>query len=155
MGKIKVTIWNEFVHERDDNPVGDYIRKIYPDGIHEFLKAKLQADDLEIRAVSLDMPDQGLPDDVLNDTDVLMWWGHCAHHLVDDELVAKIRFRVLHGMGLIVMHSELQTWIAEQRAITTLKQNFTIIGSRWMQVILQILTKTLWYSWLHNVPEPI
>ena len=105
MSKIKVTIWNEFIHERDEGPLGDFIRNIYPDGIHQLLKEKLQADDLEIRAVSMDMPGQGLPNELLNDTDVLMWWGHCAHDMVDDELVARIRFRVLHGMGLIVMHS--------------------------------------------------
>ena len=105
MKKIKVTIWNEFVHEQDDSPIGDYIRTFYPDGIHRFLKEKLSADDLEIRTVSLDMPEQGLPDDLLNDTDVLMWWGHCAHNMVEDALVEKIRFRVLHGMGLIVLHS--------------------------------------------------
>ena len=94
MGKIKVTIWNEFVHEQDAGAIGDYIRKIYPDGIHNFLKEKLQSDDLEIRAVSLDMPEQGLPDEVLNDTDVLMWWGHCAHHLVDDALVERLILEV-------------------------------------------------------------
>ena len=46
MGKIKVTIWNEFVHEKEDSLIGDYIRKIYPDGIHQFLKEKLHSDDL-------------------------------------------------------------------------------------------------------------
>ena len=51
MKKIKVTIWNEFVHEQDDSPIGDYIRTFYPDGIHRFLKEKLSADDLEIRTV--------------------------------------------------------------------------------------------------------
>ena len=34
-----------------------------------------------------------------------MWWGHCAHAAVADELVERIRDRVIHGMGLIVLHS--------------------------------------------------
>lgn len=105
MCKIKVTIWNENVHEKEENALGELIRSFYPAGIHVYLKEALRADDLEIRAVSLDMPQQGLPDEVLNDTDVLLWWGHCAHQQVEDALIDRIQYRVLHGMGLIVLHS--------------------------------------------------
>ena len=105
MKKLKVTIWNEYVHEQENNAVGAYIRTIYPDGIHRHLAQALAADDLDITPVSLDMPEQGLPDELLNHTDVLLWWGHCAHAKVDDALVDKIQKRVLSGMGLIVMHS--------------------------------------------------
>lgn len=105
MKKINVTIWNEYVHEQETGAVGDWIRTFYPCGIHNTLAENLKADDLEITPVSLDMPSQGLPDEVLNNTDVLVWWGHCAHAKVADELVAKIHYRVLHGMGLIVLHS--------------------------------------------------
>ncbi len=85
--KINVVIWNENVHEREQGPVGDFIRQYYPHGIHEYLKSVLDAEDLNITAVSLDMPEQGLPDALLNQTDVLLWWGHCAHDRVDDALV--------------------------------------------------------------------
>lgn len=105
MAKIRVTIWNENVHERAEGAFGDLIRGFYPHGIHNTLKEELAADDLEITAVSLDMPEQGLPDDLLNNTDVLMWWGHCAHGQVADALVDKIQHRILAGMGLVVMHS--------------------------------------------------
>ncbi len=105
MKKLKVTIWNEYVHEQENNAVGAYIRSIYPEGIHRYLARVLAADDLDITPVSLDMPEQGLPDELLNNTDVLLWWGHCAHAKVDDALVDKIQKRVLSGMGLIVMHS--------------------------------------------------
>lgn len=105
MQKINVTIWNEFIHERGEDPVGVLIRKIYPDGIHNALAENLAAEDLSIRAVSLDMPEQGLPDEVLNSTDVLVWWGHCAHAQVADALVDRIQNRVQHGMGLVVLHS--------------------------------------------------
>ncbi|MBR2643378.1 MAG: ThuA domain-containing protein [Lentisphaeria bacterium] len=105
MSKIKVTIWNENVHEQEQNALGDYIRQSYPNGIHQCLKENLTADDLEIRTATLDMPEQGLPDALLNDTDVLVWWGHCAHARVEDELVEKIRTRVTCGMGLLVLHS--------------------------------------------------
>ena len=65
MPKIHVTIWNEYRHEQAESPAGEYIRKIYPKGIHRYLAEHLAADDLEIRAVSLDEPEQGLPDELL------------------------------------------------------------------------------------------
>ncbi len=42
---------------------------------------------------------------MLNNTDVLIWWGHLAHDKVDDGIVDKIHNRVLDGMGLVVLHS--------------------------------------------------
>ena len=98
---IKLTIWNEFRHEQE-NPE---IAAIYPKGIHGQLAEALAADDLEIRTATLDQPDHGLTDDVLNSTDVLVWWGHKAHALVRDDIVEKVHQRVLQGMGLIVLHS--------------------------------------------------
>ena len=99
---IHVTIWNEFRHEKAEEAV----RALYPDGIHGCIAGFLSEDkELDITLACLDDPDQGLPDAVLNKTDVLFWWGHMAHHEVSDELVAKIRDRVYHGMGLIVLHS--------------------------------------------------
>lgn len=101
--KIRVTIWNEFRHEKTDPEA----KAIYPNGLHATVKEFLDKnDDMEVRLAALDDPDQGLPDEVLNNTDVLMWWGHCAHHEVSDELVAKIKDRVYKdGMGFIGMHS--------------------------------------------------
>ena len=101
MEKIKLTIWNEGRHEKENA----YIANLYPQGIHGALAKGLAANDLEIRTATLDDPDQGLPDALLNDTDVLIWWGHCAHGEVSDELVKKIHARILQGMGLIVLHS--------------------------------------------------
>ena len=103
--KIQVTVWNEFIHERIPGPPGDHIRKIYPDGIHRHLAAALADPGCILTPVSLDQPSQGLPDALLNQTDVLFWWGHCAHEEVADELVERIACRVQQGMGLIVLHS--------------------------------------------------
>ena len=101
--KIRVTAWNEFRHERSN----EYVKSIYPDGIHGLIKQFLETqDDIEVTLASLDDPDNGLPDEVLNNTDVLIWWGHMAHHEVPDALVERIRHRVYtKGMGLIVLHS--------------------------------------------------
>ncbi len=101
--KINVTVWNEFRHEKSKPEVA----ALYPDGIHGAIKAFLdQNEDMNVRAVALDDPEQGLPDEVLNDTDVLLWWGHAAHGEVKDELVEKIKNRVFtEGMGFIGLHS--------------------------------------------------
>ena len=74
----RVTVWNEFVHERRD----DAVRAIYPDGMHDVVGAALErylGDAVSVRFATLDQPDHGLADDVLEETDVLTWWGHCAH----------------------------------------------------------------------------
>ena len=101
MQKIKVTIWNEFRHEK----ISPAISAIYPEGIHRAIGKGIAADDLEIRFATLDEPEHGLTDEVINNTDVLIWWGHCAHNEVQDEIVEKVHKRVLEGMGLIVLHS--------------------------------------------------
>ena len=100
--KIRVTVWNEFRHEKKEARIAE----IYPEGIHGAIASYLKTfDDFEVRTSTLDEPSQGLPDDVLNNTDVLIWWGHTAHNEVEDALVNKIHDRVLCGMGLIVLHS--------------------------------------------------
>ena len=100
--KIKVTVWNEFRHEK----TLDGARDIFPDGIHACIKSFLDEAGCEVRLAALDDPDQGLPDSVLNDTDVLIWWGHMAHEEVDNGLVERIKNRVFnYGMGFIGLHS--------------------------------------------------
>jgi trehalose utilization protein len=42
---------------------------------------------------------------VLDDTDVLTWWGHAAHGEVDDAVVDRVHDAVLGGMGLLALHS--------------------------------------------------
>jgi trehalose utilization protein len=99
---IRITIWNEYRHEQH-NP---RVAAIYPEGIHTTLAAALHGlGGRNIRTATLDEPEHGLTPDVLNTTDVLIWWGHTAHQEVSDEVVARVHSRVLDGMGLIVLHS--------------------------------------------------
>ena len=97
----RVTVWNEYRHERSDAPV----RAIYPDGIHAAIGDGLRDEGFEVRTATLDEPEHGLGDAVLAETDVLTWWGHLAHPEVDDAVVERVHQRVLEGMGLIVLHS--------------------------------------------------
>ena len=98
---VKVTVWNENRHEQK-NPV---VSEIYPNGIHGAISSFLNEAGFEAGTATLDQPEHGLTDDVLNNTDVLIWWGHLAHQEVKDEIVLKVQQRVLDGMGLIVLHS--------------------------------------------------
>lgn len=99
---VRVTVWNEFRHEKDD----DAVKKVYPNGIHEVIREALaEVPEFDVRCATLDEPEHGLTDDVLSSTDVLTWWGHLAHHEVSDEIVERVHKRVLEGMGLIVLHS--------------------------------------------------
>jgi trehalose utilization protein len=101
---LRVTIWNEFIHERT-NPV---VAEIYPRGIHavlaEALREQLGAN-VELRVATLEQPEHGLTSAVLETTDVLTWWGHAAHERVEEEIISRVQRRVLEGMGLVALHS--------------------------------------------------
>lgn len=98
---LHVTIWNEYLHELQDPAIA----KIYPKGIHGAIAEGIADNDLDIRTATLNQPSHGLTDEVLQQTDVLIWWGHMAHDQVQDVIVEKVHERVLDGMGLIVLHS--------------------------------------------------
>jgi trehalose utilization protein len=105
---IRVTVWNEFIHEREDPAVG----KLYPGGMHlEIARALAEQADapLAIRTATLDEPGQGLSADVLDATDVLVWWGHRAHGAIEDELLDRLQARVLGGMGLVALHAGIES----------------------------------------------
>jgi trehalose utilization protein len=99
---IRVTVWGENVHEQKHEAV----RKIYPEGMHNCIAQGLAGDpEIEARTATLQEPEHGLTEAVLNETDVLTWWGHAAHGQVDDKIVERVQTRVLEGMGLILLHS--------------------------------------------------
>jgi trehalose utilization protein len=97
----RVTVWNEFRQERSDDPVRD----VYPDGIHGAIAGGLRDAGFDVGTATLDEPEHGLTQAVLDATDVLTWWGHVAHDDVSDAVVDRVQRRVLDGMGLIVLHS--------------------------------------------------
>ena len=98
---IRVTIWNENLHDKED-----FVKSVYPLGIHGTIAAYLEKDEeFQVHVATLEQEECGLSDEVLNNTDVLFWWGHMAHDRVPDEIARKVADRVLLGMGLIVLHS--------------------------------------------------
>ncbi len=99
---IRVTVWNENVHEKTE-PV---CMKLHPRGIHETIADALRLDpELTVRTATMDQPECGLPEAVLQQTDVLFWWGHIANDQVPDEVAERVQRHVQCGMGLVALHS--------------------------------------------------
>ena len=104
---IKVTIFNEFKHEQESEKV----KAVYPNGIHSEIKSFLESKDVMVRTVTeydenLELiPNCGITDELLSDTDVLIWWGHAGHTFVPDEVAEMAYNHVLNGMGAIFLHS--------------------------------------------------
>ena len=99
---IRVTVWNEFRHEKTE----ENVKAVYPEGIHKAIADFLgKNEDMVVRTATLDEPENGLTDEVLNNTDVLIWWGHMAHGDVLDSVAEKVVARVNDGMGFICLHS--------------------------------------------------
>ena len=101
MNPVRVTVWNEYIHEVEMPRIAE----IYPQGIHGCIRDFLQAAGHPVQTATLAQPQHGLTDEVLDATDVLIWWGHAAHDRVADEVVERVWRRVMAGMGLIVLHS--------------------------------------------------
>ena len=115
---LRVTIWNEFIHER----TVDSVRDLYPQGLHGSVAAAIEkhcGESVKTRVALLDEPEHGLTTAVLAQTDVLTWWGHAAHERVSDEIVERVRERVLQGMGLVALHSAHNSKIFKRLMGTT------------------------------------
>lgn len=51
------------------------------------------------------MPEHGLTDEVLAQTDVLIFWSHMRQNEFSDEVAARVCSHVRQGMGLVALHS--------------------------------------------------
>ena len=130
---IRITVWNENVQERglealppetlerlEQSEEGGFfkefleksakeIKVVHPQGIHNTLKDLFEEEeDFTVRTVTMDMPECGLTEEVLDDTDVLVWWAHIAHERVPDEIAQRVKDHVLKGMGFMPLHSAHQ-----------------------------------------------
>lgn len=122
----RITIWNEYQHEKID----PHVAKIYPNGIHGAIAQHLKSVGLTIHTATLDQPEHGLTDNVLEQTDVLIWWGHIAHDKVADKIVDKIHQRILSGMGLIALHSSHFSKIFQRLMGTSCNLKYRATGEK-------------------------
>ena len=124
--KPRVTVWNEFRHEKTDEKV----QEIYPKGIHKAIAGFLEEAGFPTQTATLDQLEHGLTDDVLDKTNVLIWWGHMAHGDVADAVVDRVQQRILDGMGLIVLHSGHFSKIFKRMMGTTCNLRWREIGEK-------------------------
>lgn len=99
---IRVLVWNEFKHEQEK----ENIAAVYPQGIHNTIKSFLDTEeDFEVKTATLYDENCGITEEILENTDVLLWWGHGAHDKVPDEIAVMVQKAVQSGMGFIALHS--------------------------------------------------
>ncbi len=79
---MNIIVWNEYRHEKKNPSLRIFTQKAST-VIAQFLKAEAHT----VKTATLDELEHGLAEEVLNSTDVLIWWGHIAHEEVNDEIV--------------------------------------------------------------------
>ncbi len=125
---IRVTLWYEYAQESgvlrrefvragiSDQDFANFsaavqntsahIRAVYPAGlmgtIRDFLQ---QSPDFQVTMSDLYQPEYGLSEELLNQTDVLVWWSHIFQDAIPDAVAGRIVERVQRGMGFICLHS--------------------------------------------------
>jgi len=99
---IRAVVWGENIHER----TSEVVARIYPGGMHTCIADALnESPDIQATTATLQEPEHGLSQDRIDQTDVLLWWGHAAHADVSDAVVDRVADAVFGGMGLILLHS--------------------------------------------------
>ncbi len=98
---IRITVWNEYKHEREL----EEIKKIYPKGIHECIREFLEEEGFQVRTAVFSMEEHGLTEEVLEHTDVLIFWSHALQEEFSSEVASRVQRHVQEGMGLIALHS--------------------------------------------------
>ncbi|ULQ53251.1 ThuA domain-containing protein [Flavihumibacter fluvii] len=96
--KIRILVWDERSDEQKeayDNFLGNYIA--------DQLKANPE---FSVASVGLDDADQGIPDSTLDQTDLLIWWGHVRQDEISPEKGKNIVERIKAGtLAFIALHS--------------------------------------------------
>jgi trehalose utilization protein len=95
--KLRVLVWSE----------GTAPKAAYPHDINDAVATALKADfNLDVRTATFTDAAQGLSEESLASTDVLIWWGHLLHRNVQDVNVERVMRHVRErGMGLVPLHS--------------------------------------------------
>lgn len=78
----------------------------YPEGMNACLYNFI-SNEHDVKMIVHTANDDGsaLTDEILAETDVLIWWGHNYHATVADTVIERVTDFVNRGMGLIALHS--------------------------------------------------
>jgi len=95
---IHVVVWDEQQPEQ---------KKAYPNFLGNEIASHLRTfTNLSVTSVALDQPQQGLAPELLDQCDVLVWWGHKRHPEFPNARAKQIVRRIEEGkLALIALHS--------------------------------------------------
>lgn len=95
---IRVLVWDE------QQPAQ---KQAYANFLGNAIAAHLEKQPgLRVISANLQQPEQGLPRDLLDNTDVLIWWGHVRHQEIPLEKAQAIVERIEAGqLSLVALHS--------------------------------------------------
>ena len=100
--KLNVFIWDENPSHAPKELYPNQLRGAIAEGLQELDKDGL----LDVTVGHLDEESQGVTDAILESADVILWWGHARHDLVEDALADRIAKKVREdGTGFICLHS--------------------------------------------------
>lgn len=100
--KLHVTVWSEGLNG-GWQPLAV---ETYPQDINTCIGGFLAKNpDMEVELHTLSEPEHGLTQEVIDRTDVLVYWSHMYHKKFVDEVSERIADAVLEGMGLLLLHS--------------------------------------------------
>src|SRR6266404_3064195 len=86
---IKVVVWDEQQPAQKD---------AYPNFLGNQIASYLETvPNLSVKSVNLGDPEQGLSDAILDECQVLIWWGHVRHGEVKLERAKRIVQRIKEG----------------------------------------------------------
>jgi len=97
---VRVLVWDEAPPHAPKEIYPNSINGAVAEGLNEYGKGAIVA-----TPVNLEMPSQGITDDALAQTDVIVWWGHMYHGRVDDAIAEKVADAVRGGVGFVALHS--------------------------------------------------
>lgn len=99
---MKITV----VCEHNPSMDSEEGKKAYPEGMAECIAAFLRKAGSDVTVVRIDGEGaSALTDEIIENTEVMFWWGHWYHEAVSDEIVQKVVDRAHRGMGMVFMHS--------------------------------------------------
>jgi trehalose utilization protein len=95
---VRVLVWDEQQPQQ---------KTVYDDFIGGEIAARLSGKPgFEVRRANLDDPGQGVTAEALDETDVLIWWGHVRNGEISPETGDAIAARIAAGkLSLIALHS--------------------------------------------------
>ncbi|MBE7068599.1 MAG: trehalose utilization protein ThuA [Clostridiales bacterium] len=106
--------------------------KAYPERMGAYVAELYKKNGYEVTLIINDEHSDGsqITDEIIAQTDVMIWWGHWYHDNIRDEIANKIRLAVNGGMGFVALHSAHHSKPFKALMGTTCNLSWREIGER-------------------------